>query len=283
MGENPPYGASINYYLKTAETAPVKISILDDKGQTIRTLDGPKDRGINKVWWDLEYELSKEIRLRTSPLSAPWVEVGSHGWRPFPGMGGGRMAVKAPSGRYTVRLSVGEKGFNQELIVKKDPHTAGSEEDIQAQTKQLLEIRENVNSVVDMINQLEWIRKQIYELKALLLEDKGKESIIATGEELDDKIISVENNLCQMTITGRGQDTSRESSKLVTRLLTLSGSISSADFPPTAQQIELHEVFKNQLKNYQNQFNELMKKDLPAFNNLLKEKNIPHTITIKTP
>src|SRR5947209_4281526 len=68
-GENPTYGASINYWLKSAPAADVKIRILDGAGQVVRTLDGTKHAGMNRIYWDLRYEQSKQIRLRTSPLS----------------------------------------------------------------------------------------------------------------------------------------------------------------------------------------------------------------------
>ena len=286
VGENPPYGASINYYLKTAGTEQVKISILDEKDQTIRTLNGPKDRGINRVWWNLRSELSKEARLRTSPLYAPWMEVGPQGWRPFlPPHEMSRFALLAPPGQYTVKLSVGEKEMSQKLLVKKDPHSTGNEEDILAQTKLLLEIRDNIESVVEMINRLEWIRKQMYDLKALLIDEKNAEPIIVSGKELDDKIISVEDQLFQIRVTGKGQDDFyyRGPSKLINKLLSLVRSVSRADFPPTTQHIEHHEELKAKLDKSLSQFDEILKNDLPAFNSLLKENDLPHLITIKIP
>ena len=69
-GQNPPYGASINYYLKSAPSGDVKIRIEDAKGQTVRTLTGTKTVGINRVNWDLRGEQTKEVRLRTSPAYA---------------------------------------------------------------------------------------------------------------------------------------------------------------------------------------------------------------------
>jgi hypothetical protein len=279
VGENPSYGASINYYLKAAETEHVKIHILDDKGQMVRTLEGTKDRGINRIWWDLRSEFSKEIRLRTSPLHTPWIKVGPQGWRPYPSRRGGRIALLMPPGVYTVKLTLGETELSQKLVVKKDPHSSGSEEDIQAQTKLLMEVRDSINTVADMINQLEWLRKQIYDLQSLLMKDKNAESIIAAGKELDNKMISVEDNLYEMSRTGRGSDSYRGPSRLISKLFYLVRSVSSADFPPTTQQIERHEAFKTQLKTYQNQYNELLKKELPAFNILLKEKNLPSIIT----
>jgi hypothetical protein len=280
VGENPPYGASINYYLKTEGAVEVTISILDDRGQTIRTLDGSMDRGINRVWWDLRYELTEEPRLRTSPLIAPWVELGPEGWRPFPGRTAGRTAIMAPPGKYTVTLSVNGKEISQSLLVKKDPHTAGSEEDILAQTRLLLEVRDVINSVVGMINQSESMRKQVYDLQDVLKDDDSAESTFAAAKKLDQKIISVEENLYEMKATGRGQDsTFREPSKFLTRLLSFVGSVTSADFPPTTQLIERYEELGNLHEAYLNQFNELLNKDLPAFNALLKENNISHTIT----
>jgi len=282
LGQNPPYGASINYYLKSAAKGDVKIAILDEKGKTIRTLKGTKEPGINQVWWDLMYEPLKEARLRTSPLYAPHVRVGPQGWRSLPSRGT-RITILAAPGAYTVKLTVGGKEFSQKLTVKKDPHSAGSKRDIRLQVKLLLEIRDNINSVVDMINQIEWIRKQIYDLATLLKEDKSAEPLITAGKELDKRLIAVERNLFQMKLTGRGQDLLRWPSKLISELWFLAGSVGSSDFPPTTQQVEVHEMFKKQLATYQSQLNEMLDKDLPAFNSQLKEKNIPNIIIVKMP
>ena len=53
IGENAPRGAAITYYLKSAASGDVKISIADVNGRVIRTLDGPKTAGINRVMWNL--------------------------------------------------------------------------------------------------------------------------------------------------------------------------------------------------------------------------------------
>jgi len=66
-GENPPYGASISYFLKTSAKADVKVRIEDASGQMVRTINGTRNAGINRLTWDLRDEPSREIRLRTSP------------------------------------------------------------------------------------------------------------------------------------------------------------------------------------------------------------------------
>ena len=51
-GENPAPGANISYWLKSGAND-VKITITDMAGNEIRTLEGTKDAGVNRVNWDL--------------------------------------------------------------------------------------------------------------------------------------------------------------------------------------------------------------------------------------
>jgi photosystem II stability/assembly factor-like uncharacterized protein len=53
VGENAPRGASISYYLKTPASGEVKISIADASGRVVRTMDGARQAGINRVLWNL--------------------------------------------------------------------------------------------------------------------------------------------------------------------------------------------------------------------------------------
>jgi hypothetical protein len=135
-----------------------------------------------------------------------------------------------------------------------------------------------------MINQIEWIRKQTYDLTALLEGDENAEEIGIAAKQLDEKLIAFEENLFQMKRT-EGADTYRWKTKLYGRILFLASELPNTwggvgnDFSPTTQQIEVHEVFKERLAKYQGQFNELLSKDIPDFNSLLKERNISSIIT----
>ena len=68
---NPPHGAIINYYLKSAPAATWRWRDPGRKGQTIRTLNGPRGAGVHRVYWDLRdtrgeagglYELARCLR-----------------------------------------------------------------------------------------------------------------------------------------------------------------------------------------------------------------------------
>jgi photosystem II stability/assembly factor-like uncharacterized protein len=276
-GQNPPYGASISYYLKSAPKDDVKIRIEDAKGQTVRTLTGPKNAGINRIAWDLRGEPSREIRLRTSPAYAPEIRVGVEGWRPAPD--GGRMTLLLPPGSYTVKLTIGPQELTQPLIVKKDPNSGGSEADIQAQNVMLLELRKDLESAADMVNQIEIIRTQLDSSRSLLPSSGDGAPIKSAAEDLDKKLIEVEENLIQGRLTGTGQDGVRWPTRLISKINYLANGLSGSDFGPTTQQREVHAQFKEQLAAHRTRLDEVMSKDLRAFNDLLKERGMGNIIT----
>ena len=274
-GENPPYGASINYYLQAASADAVTITILDGQGAVVRTLTGPQASGLNRLHWDLRYELTKEARMRTSPLYAPDVTVGPEGWRPMPGEGAERLSILAPPGTYTVQLSVGGEEFRQTLEVRKDPHSAGTEADIQAQMTMLFELRRELESAVDVVNQIELVRGQIANL-VQVVED---EAITEAGDELDQKLIALEGNLVELRRTDRGQDYIRWGRiKLISNIQNVANALARADFGPTDQQVEVQQLLQERLRTYVTQLEGLLNNDLSAFNELLRTRNMSNII-----
>jgi photosystem II stability/assembly factor-like uncharacterized protein len=132
FAENPPMGAVIDYYLKTAAGAPVALEILDASGAVVRRFasdDAPQPRDPNTLAVQIVWA------PRVEPLPAA---AGMHRWvwdlRGTPpagdgrgrgagggGGGRGRGTPIAQPGRYAVRLTVGGKTFTQPLIVRQDP------------------------------------------------------------------------------------------------------------------------------------------------------------------
>jgi photosystem II stability/assembly factor-like uncharacterized protein len=276
-GQNPPYGASINYYLKSAAKGEVRIRIEDASGQTVRTLAGTKNAGINRITWDLRGEPSKEVRLRTSPAYAPEIRVGPEGWRPAPGAG--RMSLLLPPGSYTVKLTVDGQELSQPLVVKKDPHSGGSEAEIKAQIEMLADLRQDLESAAEMVNQIEVIRSQLDSIRSLLASGAASQPIKTAADDLDQKLIEVEEHLIQRRLTGTGQDGVRWPAKLISKINYLAGGLSSSDFGPTRQQREVHAQFKEQLASHRKRLDEVMNKELRAFNELLRERGIQNIIT----
>jgi photosystem II stability/assembly factor-like uncharacterized protein len=268
IGENPRYGADINYYLKAAPTGNVTATILDQQGQVVRTMNGTKTPGLNRIYWDLRYEPTTEVRLRTSPLYAPYVRVGPEGWRPAPGAS--RLSILAPPGTYTVKLSIGGRDLTQPLTVRKDPHSGGTEADIQAQMRVLFDLRRDLDASADLVNQVELVRGQIANL-AQVVQDS---SITKAGDELDRKCTAIEEIFLELRSTGRG-DATRWGSKLLGKLSYLANGLASADFKPTDQQLEVQKLMEEQLRTAQLRLGEVLGRDLDAFNETLRKANAP--------
>lgn len=269
-GENPPYGASINYWLRGAREDSVRIRIVSADGDTIRTLKGKGEAGINRVWWDLETDSMTQMRLRTKPLYADWVDLGDDGWRPAPE---GRWTFLAPPGTYTIVMELGDERFTRALQVLEDPHSEGSPEDIAAQVAMLRDLYEDANTAADLVNRIEWIRRQLYDLKPLL-EERGADDVIAAADSLDERLIEVEENIIQLKLTGTGQDVVRWPAKLAFRIAWLAGEVAVADFPPTDQAREVQEILEERLREYRGRFVEIVRDDVPRFNAMLDERSL---------
>lgn len=59
-GENPPYGATISYYLRERAPGGAKVTIMDAAGRVVRTLSGAAEAGLNRAQWDLETDAARE-------------------------------------------------------------------------------------------------------------------------------------------------------------------------------------------------------------------------------
>ncbi len=275
-GQNPPYGAAINYYLKSPPAGDVRIRIEDSKGQLVRSLTGTKNSGLNRLTWNLQGEPTTEVRMRTSPAYAPEIKVGADGTRNAPGAP--RMSILMPPGTYTVKLSVAGKEMSQPLIIKKDPNSGGTEAEITTQMTMLLELRKDLETGSQMVNQIEVIRGQIQKLTATLEGASDSVAVKPRAEALEKKLIEIEENLIQLKLTGQGQDTVRYPPKLLTKINYLAGGLASGDFAPTKQQREVHLMFRDQLAALGNRLDAILKNDLPAFNKLLADSNIKSVI-----
>ena len=227
--------------------------------------------GINRIWWDLQNEPSSEIRLRTKPLYAPEVGLGPDRWRPFPG--GGRISVLMPPGTYTVRLTAAGRKLTRQLEVRKDPITEGTEADIAAQTDLLFEIRDDLDVVAGMINEIEWIRRQLHDLTDVLEGDDRAADIRAAATDLDKDLMEVEQQLYQLKLTGRG-DGIRWPAQLAAKLTYLAGSVAQADFPPTTQALAVHDQLGEQTGTLRSELDEALRDNIAAFNRMLRERDL---------
>jgi photosystem II stability/assembly factor-like uncharacterized protein len=278
-GMNAPDGAPITFWLKTAPPRDakdaVKVVVKDTAGQVVRTIDvGEPRAGLNRVWWDLRSEPSTEVKPRTPPLYAGDFKMNPDGTRRFAMAGSSRLSPLMPPGTYSVTLTAAGQTATENLVVRKDPNTAGTESDIQAQTKTILAVRETMSRTADLINRAEAIRAQIGNVKTFVGDDAAAKELIAAGEELDKKVIAVEERLFNLTATGRGQDFLRMPSQLLEKLAHLADTLQLSDFAPTDQQLEVHRLLSDQAAAAVNDLNSVVAKDVKTFNEMLQRRSI---------
>ncbi len=267
-GSDPEYGASINYLLGTpAKAAPV-VTILDAAGQVVRTLTGPNAAGLNRVTWDLRGTPSTEVRLFTSPMYASYIKAGPEG-RVAPGTG--RITILSPPGTYTVRLTVDGVSQTQPLVVLKDPHSAGSEADIAAQTQVVSALRDQLNTAAGAVRRIETARVQLEGLPRLTTDTTMRRAAAAMNQ----KLIDLEMNLVDLRQTGAGQDGVRFGAKLISMIGYLANGMTAADFKPTNQHLEVQKILTDQLGTQLRALDALMAGDLAGLNDQLRAKNLP--------
>ena len=275
-GRNPEYGVPLHVWLKAETKDSVALNIQDAAGKIVRTLKAaPGKAGLNRVWWDLRYDATKEAKLRTSPQYAPDITVGAEGRKAPDGV---QLALLAPPGSYTVKFPGIGGDATQRLMIRKDPNSGGSEEEIRSQTALLSQIRPDLESVAEMVNTIESVRSQLIGLRNLLATDSAKAGLKSDADSLEKKFLAVEQNLVQLQLTGRGQDDVRYPMKLMGRLGWLAEGISVADFAPTTQQVEVQALLHTQVQDARTRFDALLRTDFPAFNSRLREKGVLNII-----
>ena len=284
-GFNPPYGAAINYWLKTGGDSVVKDSagvksvsfdsvtftIKDASGAVVRTMKGPMRQGINRVYWDLRGDATPQGKLRTSPLYADWMDVGLEG-KNTPSFG--RIAVLEPPGTYTVTLTARGQTFTQPLELRKDPESGGSEQSVVANVELVRSIQQDMRSVVDMINSLELTRGRLHSTVQLIDADSAKatqqKALRASIDSLDTSLEKLEENLFQRRTTGRGQDDVRWSPRLAEQLEYLAGSVGGSDYAPTSSQREVAALLHQRAVAAKAAYDQITARDVSVMNDKLK-------------
>ncbi len=316
-GRNPPYGATLNYWLKepfkSAEKktvqseatedeekpkkGPIEIAIFDASGQKIRTLKGTNTKGLNRVTWDLRYEATQPVRLRTTPAGNPrvWEEKRFRGKDNrgvfYYGINAIRNGPLVAPGAYTVKLTVEGKEFTRPLAVRKDPGSARSEADVEASTKLSVAIYRDTNTAAQMINQLEWSRRQLEDSRKMLAAGKAPASDTEAVNDLEKKLRAVEDGLLQPTLAEADQKSFRGPLELYLKLLWLQAEVGSgaadvsgnADFPPTQPQLGVYDLLSKALADARRRLDELYAKAIPAFNEAMRAKGYGQLMNVVEP
>ncbi|MGH7655116.1 MAG: VPS10 domain-containing protein [Gemmatimonadaceae bacterium] len=268
-GSNEP--ATIQYLLRQPAQV-VRIDVLDSKGALVRSYppdttnspdEGRGGGGRGGRGGGANTKPGKAEGMNTFAWDMRWAPAVS-----FPGMilwGGSMTGPEAAPGRYTVRLTADGHAVSAPLIVKRNPMHAATDADLEAQTALGLAIRDKVNEANTAVIKIRDLKKQV--------EDRlGKSSdahLKAVGDSLSRKLSAVEEEIYQVR-NQSGQDPLNFPIKLNNRLASLMGIVTRGDTRPTSNEAPIFSDLKVELKVQTDRMQQVLDKDLAAFNADLK-------------
>jgi photosystem II stability/assembly factor-like uncharacterized protein len=290
VGQNPPSGAIIDYWLKDRPTGEVKIEILDATGKLVNkyssnaparpvVIEGtapvideqggggggrggfgapvraPAQAGMNRFVWDLHYP-----DATTFPGLIMWA-------------GSTRGPLIVP-GTYTVKLTVGDKTQSQQFVVKNDPRLKTTPAEFSAQLSLSIQVRDKLSQVNQAVIDIRAAKKQLEDYATRLKDDAAAKKVADAARDLDKKLTAVEEELYQIK-NQSSQDPLNFPIKLNNRLAALLGVIQSTDAGPTKQSNVVYEGLASEANAQLRAADKLLKDDVAQFNKLVKDSDIP--------
>jgi hypothetical protein len=278
VGDNPPPGAIINYYLKSAHKDEVKLDILDGNGKIVRSLSSkekkefeqppewpdqvkevttiPANAGMNRYTWNLRWE---------PPTKIPGAFY----------TGNGPQGPIALPGKYTVKLTVGGQSYTQPLELINDTRVKNVKpEDLQKQFELAMDVRNANDELHRAVNQVRTMRAELKAMHTRFDDDGKMKSLLEQADALDKKMAPVEETLIQVNMKGSEANLAFPN-MLNEQFDSLSATVQAGDSAPSKQQYEVYKLLRGQLDQQLNAWKQLVATDIPAFNQAVKGANIP--------
>jgi hypothetical protein len=278
VGDNPPPGAILDYYFKTAPKEEVKLEIFDSSGKLVRRLSSqekkefeqppewpdqvkevttiPAAAGMNRYAWNLRWE---------PPVKIPGAFYSDQG----------PQGPIATPGQYTVRLTVGGQSQTQPLELAMDPRMKDMKmDDLQKQFDLAMQVRDANTDLHRGVNQIRALRAELKAMHKRFDGDAKLKSLVDQADALDKKMTPVEERLIQVNMKGSEANLAFPN-MLNEQLDSFSAIVQAGDGAPTRQQYEVFKMLRGQLDEQLAAWKQIMSADVPAFNELVKNSNIP--------
>jgi hypothetical protein len=288
-GKNPPDGAIINYYLKSAASGPIVLEILDSSNSVVRrysSADKPDDieaigkevniptywirpsqvlstqAGMQRFVWDLHYAPPNWLPPQY-PIAAIYGDTERHPLGPW-----------VLPGNYTVKLMVNGQSYTQPLTVKMDPRVKTSSEDLAQQHAIAMRCYEGLKQVRDALGQIRKLRSQLRDLRGRA----GDGALVDAITAFERKAAALEGAGGGFRGGGGGAGAGSGEpslSRMSGELLGLMGLVEGADVKPTTQAIAASLQVQRNLEQVFTRWNEIKDKDLKLLNEQLAKAGLP--------
>jgi hypothetical protein len=184
---------------------------------------------------------------------------------------------KVAPGTYQVKLTVDGKTLTQSFEVKPDSRLTITPADYAKQTELGLRIRDKLNETHNAIIQIRDVRRQVDDLMKRIAGQPNAKVINDAGSALNKNLTTIEEALYQ-TKNQSNQDPLNFPIRLNNKLAALAGVVGSAEAAPTAQSYVVYDEVAALIDAQLQRLAQIMKTDVPAFNQLVRDQNIPAVV-----
>jgi hypothetical protein len=167
--------------------------------------------------------------------------------------------------------------LTQNFEVKADPRLTTTPADYAKQLELGLKIRDKLSETNNAILQIRDVRKQVEDLLKRMKDQANFKVINDAGTALNKNLTPIEEALYQ-TKNQSSQDPLNFPIRLNNKLAALGGVVSSAEAGPNAQSYVVYDEVAGQIDLQLQKLAQLMKVDVPLFNQLVREQNIPAVV-----
>ncbi len=270
VGENPPRGVIVYYWLDAEPDEPISMVFSDADGREIRRFSSdaeekPNERltaepGLNRFVWD----------RRCAPVEQFDETLVERKYKPLAkSMGGSGPAV--PPGDYRVSLVIGDSGQDAGFAIRKDPRLATTQEAFDQQFALAERLTQSQSSLRRTVNGLRHVRRQ---LEALRRRAGDQESIADRADGIAAALTAIETELV---------DVHRETPRDVLRnpahhddtLGDLQWTVAMADTPPATQFVAVADEVMEKVQRQVTAYKALIDNDVAELNRDAAAAGIP--------
>jgi len=289
---NPPSGLLFDYWLRTAPTGTVSITLFDPAGKEIRTFTSDKAKGDSAVTDSIVKARLAERRRLAGDSAFYWpadsvvpARAGANrfNWdlryppaKKLAGIvldeGGPEGPVASP-GRYTVRLVAGKDTVTRPFTVTGDPRAKTTAEGYAAQFAFLMQVHDAIDTLSTAVERIESIQKQIDQRIAQTAKESYAKKVADAGTALRAKLEAVRAELCEVN-SHADEITLVYPVKIYNQLLTLNAMGQNSDDPPTTGMVASLTDLSAQSAAQRGKLAGIEKTDLTAFNSMLVELKV---------
>jgi len=289
VGQNPPDGAIINYYLHNAAKEPVVLEILDSKNQLVRRYasdDKPeeineKDYAVPSYWYQPPQTLIAKAGLQRFTWDLKYAPPLAYG-HGFPISAIYRDTPLFPlgpevlPGTYTIKLTANGKSSTQTMTVKMDPRVKTSAEGLAQQFNLSLEAYNGMQQTFTTVEAIKKLHEQI----AKAIERAGRGPLAESLNALDKKLTAVggegRGDASSPGLPGGSIDVRNPNlTRLNDGFSSLLENLQSADVAPTAAIVDAAAELQKVLTKLMSNWEQIRTKDLAEINTQLRAANQP--------